>query len=77
MKTGPLDSLARHLAILSDSSSLPASSVSKPERQRLRTLFDAGVIEEVRSGAGRRLIVANQTALRAFIQSLYPSGLEG
>jgi hypothetical protein len=77
MKTGPLDSLARHLAILADSSSIPASSVSKADRQRLRTLFDAGVIEEVRSGAGRRLIVTNQTALRAFILSLYPSGLEG
>ncbi|MCM2356608.1 MAG: hypothetical protein NDI77_00490 [Geobacteraceae bacterium] len=77
MKSGPLDSLARHLATLSDSSSLPASSVSKADRQRLRTLFDAGVIEEVRSGAGRRLVVTNQTALRAFVRSLYPSGLEG
>jgi hypothetical protein len=77
MKTGPLDSLSRHLAILSDSSSLPASSISKADRQRLRTLFDAGVIEEVRLGAGRRLIVTNRTALRAFILSLYPSGLEG
>lgn len=77
MKTGPLDSLSRHLAILLDSSSLPASSISKADRQRLLTLFDAGVIEEVRSGAGRRLIVTNQTALRAFILSLYPSGLEG
>jgi len=77
MKPGPLDSLARHLAILSNSSSLPASSISKADRQRLQTLFDAGVIEEVRSGAGRGLVVTNQTALRAFIQSLYPSGLEG
>jgi hypothetical protein len=77
MKTGPLDSLARHLTILADSSSLPASSVSKADRQRLRTLFDAGVIEEERSGAGRRLVVTNQTALRAFILSLYPTGLEG
>jgi hypothetical protein len=77
MKPGPLDSLARHLAILADSSSLPASSISRTDRQRLRTLFDAGVIEEVRSGAGRRLVVTNQTALRAFMLSLYPSGLEG
>ena len=67
MKTGPLDSLSKHLAILLDSSSLPASSISKADRQRLQSLFDAGVIEEVRSGAGRRLIVTNQTALRAFI----------
>lgn len=76
MKPGPIDSLARHLAVLADSSSLPASSISKADRKRLQSLFDAGVIEEMRAGAGRRLIVTNQTALRAFIQSLYPSGLE-
>lgn len=77
MKLGPIDSLAKHLAVLADSSSLPASSLSKADRKRLQSLFDAGVIEEVRAGAGRRLVVTNQTALRAFAQSLYPSGLEG
>lgn len=77
MKPGPVDSLAKQLTILSDSSSLPASSISRRDRLRLQSLFDAGVIEEVRSGAGRRLIVTNQAALQAFIQSLYPSGLEG
>ena len=77
MKPGPIDSLARHLAALADSSSLPASSVPKADRRRLQSLFDAGIIEEVRAGAGRRLIVTNQAALRAFAESLYPSGLEG
>lgn len=77
MKPGSVDYLAKHLAILSDRSSLPSSSISKADRKRLQSLFDAGVIEEERSGAGRRLIVTNQTALQAFIHSLYPSGLEG
>lgn len=77
MKPGPVDSLAKQLTILSDSYSLPASSISRKDRMRLQSLFDAGVIEEVRSGAGRRLIVTNQIALQAFMQSLYPSGLEG
>jgi hypothetical protein len=77
MKHGLVDSLARKLAILSDSSSLPSSSLSKADRKRVQSLFDAGIIDEVRSGAGRRLVVTNQAALNAFIGSLYPSGLEG
>lgn len=77
MGTGPLDSLAKHLAILSDSSSVPASKISNTDRQRLQSLFDAGVVEEVKAGAGRRLIVTNKTALQAFVLSLYPSGLKG
>lgn len=77
MKPGPLDTLAKQLTVLSESSSLPASSISRRDRLRLQSLFDAGVIEEVRSGAGRRIIVINQKALQSFIQLLYPSGLEG
>ena len=77
MKTGLLDSLAKHLGILSDCSSIPVSRISKSDRQRLQSLFDTGVIEEVKSGAGRRLIVTNKTALQAFVLSLYPSGLKG
>ena len=77
MKTGPIDSLAKHLATLTGSSSLPASNISGRDRLRMRSLFDAGIIEEVRSGAGRRIVVINQEALQDFIQSVYPSGLEG
>lgn len=77
MKSSPIDSLAKHLATLSDRSSLPASSISKTDLRRLQSLFDADVLDEEKSGAGRRLIVKNQPALQAFVQSLYPSGLEG
>lgn len=77
MKTGPIDSLAKHLATLTGSFSLPASSISGRDRLRMRSLFDAGIIEEVRSGTGRRIVVTNQEALQVFIQSVYPSGLEG
>ncbi|MDD2736362.1 MAG: hypothetical protein PHF56_20715 [Desulfuromonadaceae bacterium] len=69
--------MAKHLAILSEKSSLPSSSISTTDRRRLQSLFDANVIDEVKSGAGRCLIVRNQTALNTFILSLYPSGLEG
>lgn len=77
MKSAQVDSLAKHLATLSERFSLPASSISTTDRKRLQSLFDANVIDEVKSGAGRRLIVRNQTALQIFILSLYPSGLEG
>lgn len=77
MKSGPVDSLAKQLAILSEGFPLPASSMSKKNRLRIQSLFDAGIIEEVRSGAGRCLTVTNQKALQSFILSLYPSGLAG
>lgn len=77
MASIPLDSLAKHLAILSDKSSLPSSSMSKADRRRIQSLFDAGVLAEEKSGAGRRLIVRNQQALQAFVLTMYPSGLEG
>ena len=77
MKPGPIDSLAKLLATLSESSSLPASRISRRDRLRLQSLFDSSVVEEVRSGVGRRIVVTNHTALQKFIQSIYPSGLEG
>ena len=77
MKSGPVDSLAKQLAILSEGYPLPSSSMSPKNRLRIQSLFDAGIIEEIRSGAGRRLIVTNQAAFQEFILSLYPSGLAG
>jgi len=77
MKSAPIDSLAKHLATLLERSSLPSSNVSTTDRKRLQSLFDAGVIDEEKAGAGRRLIVRNQAALQTFVLSLYPSGLEG
>ena len=51
--------------------------MSKADRKRLQSLFDAGVLDEEKSGAGRRLVVKNQPALRAFALTMYPSGLAG
>ncbi len=77
MKPSPVDSLAKHLGTLLDKSSLPASTLSKADRKRLQSLFDAGVLDEEKSGAGRRLVVKNQLALQAFALKMYPSGLAG
>jgi hypothetical protein len=77
MMLSPVDSLAKHLGTLLDKSSLPTSTLSKADRKRLQSLFDAGVLDEEKSGAGRRLVVKNQPALQAFALKMYPSGLAG
>ena len=77
MNSHPVDSLAKHLGTLLDKSSLPASTMSKSDRKRLQSLFDAGVLDEEKSGAGRRLVVKNQPTLQDFVRSIYPSGLSG
>jgi hypothetical protein len=51
--------------------------MSNADRKRLQSLFDAGVLDEEKSGAGRRLVVKNPPALQAFAMTMYPSGLAG
>jgi hypothetical protein len=46
-------------------------------RKQVRTLFDVGAIERTRSGGGARLVCRNLDAVRAWIATHYPSGLEG
>lgn len=77
MNPSPVDTLAKHLGTLLDRSSLPASTMSNADKKRLQSLFDAGVLNEEKSGAGRRLVVVNQPALQAFVLTMYPSGLAG
>jgi hypothetical protein len=72
-----VDALAGKIALLSAQGCLASSSLSARNRARLRSLFETGVLEEVRSGAGRRVVVKNHAALDTFVQRLYPSGLEG
>ncbi len=71
-----LESFAKHLSRLLANGHLPASSIADRDRKRLRVLFDSGVIEEMRSGGGRSIILRNQQALTSFIQAVYPSGLD-
>jgi hypothetical protein len=73
----PLDPLAGRLARLLAEGSVPATALSARQRERLGPLFAAGVLEEGRSGAGRRVEVRDRGALEAFARALYPSGLEG
>lgn len=71
-----VDSLAKKLLRLSVDKSLPASILSKIDREKLQPLFDSGVLDEERSGGGRRIVLRHSDGLSAFIQRNYPSGLE-
>jgi hypothetical protein len=72
-----VDSLAKHLVTLLSGESLPATRVSARDRKKMQSLFETGVIEEVRAGAGRKIILRNRDALKSFIQKVYPAGLDG
>jgi hypothetical protein len=43
----------------------------------LQSLFDSGVLEIRRSGAGKVVVLQSRLALEAFVVKNYPSGLEG
>jgi len=72
-----LDSLAEKLSLLLEQGYLAESRLSARDRLRLQSLFDAGVLQAARSGAGRRIVLHDTTALESFIKRTYPSGLEG
>jgi hypothetical protein len=72
-----LDALAERLQELRDIGSVVRSRLTPSMRQRLATLFHLGVLREERLGAGWRVVLRDRTALDAWIQSNYPSGLTG
>lgn len=71
-----IDALAEKLGLLLTQGTMPASRLSARDRVRLQGLFDAGVLVEEKSGAGRRVVLTNAESLLAFITRTYPSGLE-
>ncbi len=70
-----IDSLARRLSVLLKDGHLPAGTLGARHLERMRALFDAGVLEYRRAGAGRRVVIKNLEALEAFVDRLYPEGL--
>lgn len=73
----PVDSLARLLGELVEKGSIPASRVSARMEAGLEQLFDQGVLERRRSGAGFRIHVVDTLSLNTFIKTRYRHGLEG
>jgi len=72
-----VDSLAEKITLLLEQGYLAESLLSARDRTRLQSLFDAGVLQAARSGAGRRIVLHDANALESFIIRTYPSGLEG
>ncbi len=68
--------LARKLSTLIETGTLPASALGSQARRKLLPLFEAGILEETRSGSGRSIKVRDHDALIAFSQKLFPSGLD-
>ncbi len=78
MNSSPVSSstLARKLATLLETGTLPASALGSQARRTLTPLFEAGILEETRSGSGRSIKVRDHDALMAFSRKLFPSGLD-
>ena len=72
-----VDALAQKLSLLLSGSNLPFSRLTGRDRNRLQSLFETGVLEVERSGAGKTVVVKNRDVFDAFILRHYPSGLEG
>jgi len=70
------DGLIQTLARLLEEGSVPWSSVSAKQRDRLRSLREARVLTVERSGGGRRLVVQNEEVVQQFAEKKYPAGLD-
>lgn len=72
-----VDALAEKLSLLLNQGYLAESRFTARDHSRLQSLFEAEVLQEARSGAGKRIILKSVESLEAFIAKTYPSGLEG
>lgn len=72
-----IDPLAKRLRRLLEDGALPASQLSRRARQQLVGLFDAEILTEELSGAGRRVVLHSRTGLENWIGTHYPHGLDG
>jgi hypothetical protein len=72
-----LDPLADRLETLLAKGSIVGSELSKAMRAGLATLFHIGVLTEIKAGGGKRVVLKDKEALRAWIRTTYPSGLSG
>ncbi len=72
-----LDALSSRISRLLKEGSIASSQLSRQSRKVLAPLFDAGVLVEERSGAGKRVRVISKKALLEFGRKIYPSGFDG
>lgn len=67
--------LASTLRVLIEHGHIARSTLSVRQRKSLDSLFDTGVLEERRQGAGWRVEVVNPEAVQKFARQQFPSGL--
>jgi hypothetical protein len=72
-----VDHLAGKLWQLLEQGCLPSSRFAERDRARLRSLFDTRVLQEERSGAGKKVVVYDREAVERFFSNCFPSGIEG
>jgi hypothetical protein len=72
-----VDALAEKLGLLLEHGKLSSSRLTDRERMRLQSLFDSGVLETRRSGAGKVVVLQSRVAFEAFVVKNYPAGLAG
>ena len=72
-----VDHLAEKLWQLLEQGRLPSSRFAERDRTRLRSLFETGVLQEVRSGAGNKVVVHDREAVERFFGQCFPSGVDG
>ena len=58
-----VSSLAEKLDQLLEQGSLPSSRLTQRDRKRMGSLFETGILEEVRSGAGKKVAVKEVASL--------------
>lgn len=72
-----VDALAEKLELLLEQGKISCSRLTDRERIRLQSLFDSGVLETRRSGAGQVVVLQSRVALDAYVVKNYPAGLKG
>ncbi len=72
-----VDPLAEKLWQLLEQGHLPSSRLAERDRTRLQSLFETGVLQEERSGAGKKVVLHNREAVERFFSNCFPSGIEG
>jgi len=72
-----VDHLAEKLWQLLEQGRLPSSRFAERDRTRLRSLFETGVLQEERSGAGKKVVVHDREAVERFFGQCFPSGVDG
>ena len=72
-----VDHLAGKLWQLLEQGHLPSSQLAERDRTRLQSLFETGVLQEKRSGAGKKVVVHDKEAVERFFSHRFPFGVDG